>query len=181
MVRVRVKSVKNAPSQVRNRRAKAKAIVASGVLSTFKGELAGPIMSDLAEIQSVTKIDSGIVLDEYEYIVNVREERAINMRRALGSSIEDKREKAKILASSFATKLDLSDETIERSEEIVDAAYDESYASGNQPTSIAAASVNVASLLNNEERTRSQIADIADVTENTISKHVNSIFELELL
>ena len=68
----------------------------------------------------------------------------------------------------FASALELTAETQSKSVEILEAAEKAELTSGRGPTGIAAASLYVAALLNNERRTQREVADIAGVTEVTI-------------
>ena len=68
----------------------------------------------------------------------------------------------------FASALKLSAETQSKSVEILEMADNSELTSGRGPTGIAAASLYVAALINNEKRTQREVADIAGVTEVTI-------------
>ncbi|QQG39084.1 MAG: transcription initiation factor IIB [Candidatus Woesearchaeota archaeon] len=68
----------------------------------------------------------------------------------------------------FASALKLTAETQSRAVEILEQAQNSELTSGRGPTGIAAASLYVASLINNEKRTQREVADIAGVTEVTI-------------
>jgi len=83
MVIVRVNAVKNAPVAITDARARAKAIVASGVLNSFQGMFDKKYLPRFAEIESKTKIDSGTVLDEYEYEITVQEDKIHGFKSAL--------------------------------------------------------------------------------------------------
>ena len=68
----------------------------------------------------------------------------------------------------FASALKLSAKTQSKAVEILEIADKNELTSGRGPTGIAAASLYVAALLNNEKRTQREVADIAGVTEVTI-------------
>ncbi len=68
----------------------------------------------------------------------------------------------------FASALKLTANTQSKAVEILEKAEEEELTSGRGPTGIAAASLYVAALLNNERRTQREVADIAGVTEVTI-------------
>jgi len=68
----------------------------------------------------------------------------------------------------FSSALKLSAETQSKSVEILEMADNSELTSGRGPTGIAAASLYVAALINNEKRTQREVADIAGVTEVTI-------------
>ena len=68
----------------------------------------------------------------------------------------------------FASALKLSAETQSKAVEILEKAQEIELTSGRGPTGIAAASLYVAALINNEKRTQREVADVAGVTEVTI-------------
>jgi transcription initiation factor TFIIB len=68
----------------------------------------------------------------------------------------------------FASALKLSAETQSKAIEILNRAQKVELTSGRGPTGIAAASLYVAALMNNEKRTQREVADVAGVTEVTI-------------
>ncbi|MFH1455793.1 MAG: transcription initiation factor IIB [archaeon] len=68
----------------------------------------------------------------------------------------------------FASALKLTAETQSKAVEILEMAQASELTSGRGPTGIAAASLYVAALINNEKRTQREVADIAGVTEVTI-------------
>ena len=68
----------------------------------------------------------------------------------------------------FSSALKLSAETQSKAVEILEMADNSELTSGRGPTGIAAASLYVAALLNNEKRTQREVADVAGVTEVTI-------------
>ena len=68
----------------------------------------------------------------------------------------------------FASALKLSADSQSRAVEILEQAENSELTSGRGPTGIAAASLYVAALVNNEKRTQREVADIAGVTEVTI-------------
>jgi len=76
----------------------------------------------------------------------------------------------------FASALKLSAETQSKSVEILEMAENSELTSGRGPTGIAAASLYVAALLNNEKRTQREVADIAGVTEVTIRNRYKELF-----
>ena len=81
----------------------------------------------------------------------------------------------------FSSALKLSPETQSRSVHILEKATKAELTSGRGPTGIAAASLYVAALLNNEKRTQREVADIAGVTEVTIrNRYKELIKELDL-
>lgn len=77
----------------------------------------------------------------------------------------------------FASALKLTAETQSKSVEILELAENSELTSGRGPTGIAAASLYVAALLNNEKRTQREVADVAGVTEVTIRNRYKELFK----
>jgi len=81
----------------------------------------------------------------------------------------------------FASALKLNPETQSKAVEILEKAQKEELTSGRGPTGIAAASLYVAALINNEKRTQREVADVAGVTEVTIRNRYKELLrELNL-
>jgi len=81
----------------------------------------------------------------------------------------------------FASALTLNPETQSKAVEILEKAQRQELTSGRGPTGIAAASLYVAALMNNEKRTQREVADIAGVTEVTIRNRYKELLrELKL-
>ncbi|MEK6907571.1 MAG: hypothetical protein AABW45_03515, partial [Nanoarchaeota archaeon] len=81
----------------------------------------------------------------------------------------------------FASALKLNAETQSKAVEILEKAQKEELTSGRGPTGIAAASLYVAALINNEKRTQREVADVAGVTEVTIRNRYKELLrELNL-
>ena len=81
----------------------------------------------------------------------------------------------------FASALKLSAETQSKSVEILEMADNSELTSGRGPPGIAAASLYVAALINNEKRTQREVADIAGVTEVTIrNRYKELLIKLKL-
>ncbi len=76
----------------------------------------------------------------------------------------------------FASALKLSAETQSKSVEILEMAEAADLTSGRGPTGIAAASLYVAALTNDEKRTQREVADVAGVTEVTIRNRYKELF-----
>ncbi|MBT3262018.1 transcription initiation factor IIB [Candidatus Woesearchaeota archaeon] len=76
----------------------------------------------------------------------------------------------------FASALKLSAETQSKSVEILEMAEKADLTSGRGPTGIAAASLYVAALTNDEKRTQREVADVAGVTEVTIRNRYKELF-----
>ena len=77
----------------------------------------------------------------------------------------------------FASALKLSAETQSEAVEILEKAQKAELTSGRGPTGIAAASLYVAALANNEKRTQREVADIAGVTEVTIRNRYKELLK----
>ena len=81
----------------------------------------------------------------------------------------------------FSSALKLSAETQSKSVEILEMADNSELTSGRGPTGIAAASLYVAALINNEKRTQREVADVAGVTEVTIrNRYKELLIKLKL-
>ena len=81
----------------------------------------------------------------------------------------------------FASALKLNPGTQSKAVEILEKAQKEELTSGRGPTGIAAASLYVAALINNEKRTQREVADVAGVTEVTIRNRYKELLrELKL-
>ena len=77
----------------------------------------------------------------------------------------------------FASALKISAETQSKAVEILELAQNSELTSGRGPTGIAAASLYVAALTNNEKRTQREVADIAGVTEVTIRNRYKELIK----
>ncbi len=77
----------------------------------------------------------------------------------------------------FASALKLNAETQSKAVEILEMAQNSELTSGRGPTGIAAASLYVAALINNEKRTQREVADIAGVTEVTIRNRYKELLK----
>ena len=71
----------------------------------------------------------------------------------------------------------LSAETQSRAVDILEQAQNSELTSGRGPTGIAAASLYVAALMNNEKRTQREVADVAGVTEVTIRNRYKELLK----
>jgi transcription initiation factor TFIIB len=79
--------------------------------------------------------------------------------------------------SRFASILHLSPKTQNDSLKILQKAETSELTSGRGPAGIAAASLYVASLLNNEKRTQREVADVAGITEVTIRNRYKELLD----
>jgi transcription initiation factor TFIIB len=77
----------------------------------------------------------------------------------------------------FSSALKLSAETQSKAVEILEMAQAAELTSGRGPTGIAAASLYVAALMNNEKRTQREVADVAGVTEVTIRNRYKELLK----
>ncbi len=81
----------------------------------------------------------------------------------------------------FSSSLKLSAKTQSKAVDILEMAQAEELTSGRGPTGIAAASLYIAALINNEKRTQREVADVAGVTEVTIRNRYKELLkELKL-
>jgi transcription initiation factor TFIIB len=81
----------------------------------------------------------------------------------------------------FASALKLTPKTQSKAVEILEKAQKAELTSGRGPTGIAAASLYVSALMNNEKRTQREVADVAGVTEVTIRNRYKELLrELNL-
>jgi len=77
----------------------------------------------------------------------------------------------------FSSALKLTAETQSKAVEILEMAQEAELTSGRGPTGIAAASLYVAALMNNEKRTQREVADVAGVTEVTIRNRYKELLK----
>jgi len=77
----------------------------------------------------------------------------------------------------FVSALKLSAETQSKAVDILNKARDAELTSGRGPTGIAAASLYVAALMNNEKKTQREVADVAGVTEVTIRNRYKELLK----
>lgn len=81
----------------------------------------------------------------------------------------------------FVSALKLSPDSQSKAVDILQKAQKAELTSGRGPTGIAAASLYVAALINNEKRTQREVADVAGVTEVTIRNRYKELLrELDL-
>ncbi len=79
--------------------------------------------------------------------------------------------------SRFSASLKLTASTQTKAVEILEKAQNSELTSGRGPTGIAAASLYVAALMNNEKRTQREVADVAGVTEVTIRNRYKELIK----
>ena len=79
--------------------------------------------------------------------------------------------------SRFSAALKLTASTQTKAVEILEKAQNSELTSGRGPTGIAAASLYVAALMNNEKRTQREVADVAGVTEVTIRNRYKELIK----
>ncbi len=77
----------------------------------------------------------------------------------------------------FASALKLTPDTQSKAVEILEKAQQSELTSGRGPTGIAAASLYVAALINNEKKTQREVADVAGVTEVTIRNRYKELLK----
>ena len=77
----------------------------------------------------------------------------------------------------FASSLKLTPDTQSKAVDILEKAQNSELTSGRGPTGIAAASLYVAALINNEKKTQRDVADVAGVTEVTIRNRYKELLK----
>lgn len=77
----------------------------------------------------------------------------------------------------FANELELSPKVQTKAIEIIEGAQSKEITSGKGPTGIAAASLYIASLIEDEKRTQREVADVAGVTEVTIRNRYKELLK----
>ncbi|WP_435101344.1 transcription initiation factor IIB [Halarchaeum sp. P4] len=113
------------------------------------------IPRSLEEVAEVSRVEQKEIGRTYRYV-------------AQELSLEMKPVDPKQFVPRFASDLELSEETIAKSNEIIDTSAEQGLLSGKSPTGFAAAAIYAAGLLCNEKRTQREVADVAQVTEVTI-------------
>lgn len=83
----------------------------------------------------------------------------------------------KIYFPKIADELELSNETVEMARELIDSAENTEALSGVSPTGAAAGAIYAASNLTGENRTQSEVAGAANVTEVTIRNRYQDLLE----
>ncbi|WP_089649956.1 transcription initiation factor IIB [Halobacterium hubeiense] len=109
----------------------------------------------LEEVTDVSRIDQKEIGRTYRYI-----------SQELGLEIQPTDPKEYL--PRFASELDLPEEVTSKAREIVDTSAEQGLLSGKSPSGFAAAAIYAASLLCNEKKTQSEVAEVAQVTEVTI-------------
>ena len=79
--------------------------------------------------------------------------------------------------TKFSNQLTMQGKVEEIAHKILGAAKEMKLTSGRGPTGIAAASLYVAALINNEKRTQREVADVAGVTEVTIRNRYKELLD----
>jgi len=113
------------------------------------------IPRSIEELQTVARVKRKEIGRTYRYISN-----------ELGLQMEPVDPKQYV--PRFCSKLDLDERVENKAKEIIDITVDAGLLSGKSPTGFAAAAIYAASVLCNDKRTQSQVAEVADVTEVTI-------------
>jgi len=122
----------------------------------------------LDELSEASGIDKKEIGRTYRFIT-----RELGMRIAEANPID--------YLPRFASALRLNAETQSKAVEILEEAQECELTSGRGPTGIAAASLYIAALINNEKRTQREVADVAGVTEVTIRNRYKELLrELDL-
>ncbi len=77
----------------------------------------------------------------------------------------------------FASDLNLKGKTKKKAKEIIEKAQQQEITSGKGPTGLAAASIYIASVKEDDRRTQKEIAEVADVTEVTVRNRYKDLVE----
>ena len=122
----------------------------------------------LDELSSASGIDKKEIGRTYRFVT-----RSLNIRILPSNPID--------YIPRFSSALKLSPSTQSKAVEILEKAQEAELTSGRGPTGIAAASLYVSALMNNEKRTQREVADVAGVTEVTIRNRYKELLrELNL-
>jgi len=113
------------------------------------------IPRSLVEISEVSRVERKEIGRTYRYI---------SQELGLGMKPVD----PKKYVPRFCSELDLSEKVENKANEIIETTAEEGLLSGKSPAGYAAAAIYAASLLCNEKRTQSEVADVARVTQITL-------------
>lgn len=105
------------------------------------------------------------------------ENKIFNTYRSLVKQLEIKIEpiEPEKFISKIIYELDLTEKTEKKAKEIIGDIRKMGYISGKSPQGIAAGTVYFASILCNEKRTQQEIAEVAQVSQNTVRNHYKKI------
>lgn len=123
------------------------------------------IPRSLDEVTNVSRVDQKEIGRTYRYL-----------SQELGWELEPTDPKQ--FVPRFGSELDLGEEVQLKAREIIDVSTDHGLLSGKSPTGFAAAALYSASLLCNDKRTQSEVADVAHVTEVTIRNRYQEQIEV---
>ena len=118
----------------------------------------------LDELSSVSRVDRMELTRTYRYVV-----------RELGLEVAPADPKQ--FVPRFASELELSEESVQLSNTLLDAARDTGAHSGKSPVGLAAAAVYAAALLANEKVTQSEVSAVANISEVTIRNRYKELLE----
>lgn len=118
------------------------------------------IPRSLDEFDGVARVDRTEIGRTYRYLVS---ELDLEMK-----PVDPKR-----FVPRFCSELELGEQVQRTAMDILDRVREEDLHSGKSPTGLAAAAIYTASFLNDDERTQSEIAQVAQVTEVTIRNRYN--------
>jgi transcription initiation factor TFIIB len=118
------------------------------------------IPRSLDEFDGVARVDRTEIGRTYRYLVS---ELDLEMK-----PVDPKR-----FVPRFCSELELGEQVQRTAMDILDRVHEEDLHSGKSPTGLAAAAIYTASFLNDDERTQSEIAQVAQVTEVTIRNRYN--------
>jgi transcription initiation factor TFIIB len=163
------RNVKEAASMVYRRTVEKKLIrgrsiesVAASALYVACRQLSVP--RTLEEIASVTKVDKKEIGRSYRFLA-----RELGIKLAPTSPID--------YVPRFASALKLPGKVQAMAIEILSQAIDEGLTSGRGPMGVAAAALYVSAVMNDEQRTQREVAEVARVTEVTVRNRYKEIIE----
>jgi transcription initiation factor TFIIB len=163
------RNVKEAASMVYRRTVEKKLIrgrsiesVAASALYVACRQLSVP--RTLEEIASVTKVDKKEIGRSYRFLA-----RELGIKLAPTSPID--------YVPRFASALKLPGKVQAMAIEILSQAIDEGLTSGRGPMGVSAAALYVSAVMNDEQRTQREVAEVARVTEVTVRNRYKEIIE----
>lgn len=118
----------------------------------------------LEEIAAVTKVDKKEIGRSYRFLA-----RELSIKLAPTSPID--------YIPRFASDLKLSGEVQGKAIEILSRVVDQGLTSGRGPMGVAAAALYIAAVLNDEQRTQREVAEVARVTEVTVRNRYKEMVE----
>ena len=118
----------------------------------------------LDEFTAVSRVDKMELTRTYRYVI-----------RELGLRVQPADPGSYV--PRFVSRLELSEETQQLAQELLDGATEAGITSGKSPVGLAASAVYAAALLSNEKVTQSQVSAVADISEVTIRNRYKELLE----